>query len=126
MYIKSFILLLFLCCFACNKASEEQPDEVIIETKTEFKFDKVKWRSKDDKDYPYRDQMVDDILYNEAVRALKKDGVIELLGAPDRYNDGHLYYQISQKRIGSWPLKTKTLVIKLSEDESIEWIKLHG
>ncbi len=43
----------------------------------------------------------------------------------DRINENYLYYMIAQKRIGSWPLHTKTMVIMLSDEDTIEWIKIH-
>jgi hypothetical protein len=33
---------------------------------------------------------------------------------------------MDQERIGSWPLKTKTLVIKMKDEETVEWVKIHG
>lgn len=80
---------------------------------------------KDGKDYPFRDRMLNDILYSDTVRSQNKDEILELLGKPDRINENYLYYMIAQKRIGSWPLHTKTMVIMLSDDNSVEWIKIH-
>ena len=92
---------------------------------TESSFDKARWRVKDGKDYPYRAQMLDSVVYNDTIRSLNKIELLELLGEPDKSNDGYLYYRISQKRAGPWPLTTRTLVIKFVDDESIEWIKIH-
>lgn len=125
MQIRFLIILLLLCCLACNTEREEKSDLVDHETEAEILFDKTKWRAKEGLDYLYRDQMLYDIVYNDTVRALNKDEILELLGEPDRSNDGYLYYMIAQKRIGFWPLHTKTLVIKLSEDSTIDWIKIH-
>ena len=69
--------------------------------------------------------MLDDILYSDLIRSLGKDEILELLGEPDRSNDGYLYYTISQKRLVIWPLHTKTLVIKLTGDNNVDWIKIH-
>lgn len=91
----------------------------------EMKFDKTKWGLKEGQDYIYRNQMLDDIVYNDTIRLLNKDEIINLLGNPDRTNEVYLYYLITQKRLGSWPLHTKTMVVKLSDDNSIDWIKIH-
>ena len=91
----------------------------------EITFDKTKWRVKEGLDYPNRDQMLNSIVYNDTVRALNKDEILDLLGEPDRRNEGYLYYLISQRRLGFWPLHTKTLVIKLSGDNTIDWIRIH-
>jgi hypothetical protein len=125
MQIRFLIILLLLCSSACNTERGEKSDLVNRETETEITFDKKKWRAKEGLDYPYRDQMLHDIVYNDTVRTLNKDEILELLGEPDRSNVGYLYYMIAQKRLGFWPLHTKTLVIKLSEDSTIDWIKIH-
>ena len=76
-------------------------------------------------DYPNRDQMLNSIVFNDSVRALNEDEILDLLGEPDRRNDGYLYYMISHRRLGFWPLHTKTMVVKLSENNTIDWIKIH-
>ena len=112
-----FLSLLF-ACFACSTGEGEQS------TEDQTTFDKTLWNTREGIDYPYRDQMVNDVLYNDTVRDLSKQQLINLLGDPDRIQEGHLYYTVSQKRLFNWPLHTKTLVVKLSDDK-IEWIKLH-
>lgn len=79
---------------------------------------------KEGADYPYRDPMLKAFVYNDTVRNLEIREILDLLGEPDRQTEGYFYYTVSQKRIGSWPLHTKSLVIKFSND-SIEWIKIH-
>jgi len=120
-----FLIILLLGCLACKTEREEKSDVVDRGTEAEITFDKTKWRAREGSDYPYRDQMLNDIVYNDTVRELNEDEIIELLGEPDRSNDGYLYYMIAQKRLGFWPLHTKTLVIKLAEDSTIDWIKIH-
>ena len=115
MPIKFLIIPLLLTFMACN--SEQ--------TEVESTFDKTKWSTKEGRSYPYRDQMLHDIVYNDTIRSLNKSEILELLGEPDRSADCHLYYTISQKRLGAWPVHTKSMVIKLSEDNAIEWIKIH-
>ena len=125
MRIRFHIALLLLSCIACNNEKEANTDPVDQGIETEFQFDKSKWGFKEGRDYPYRDQMLDDIVYNDTVRSLSKKGILDLLGEPDRINDNYLYYIIVQKRLGLWPVHTKSLVIKLSDDRTIDWIKIH-
>ena len=117
---------MILCsCLACNREKSEKTDSLDQKVTTEISFDKTKWRVKEGSNYPYRDQMLHDIVYNDTVRTLNKQKILELLGEPDKINEGYLYYRITQTRLGTWPLHTKTMVIKLSDDNSIEWIKIH-
>jgi hypothetical protein len=77
---------------------------------------------------PYRDKMVDAIVYSDDVRTLKKEEIIKLLGEPTYYreNKNFLYYLIKQKTLlNIWTLHTKTLVIKLNDDNTVAWIKIH-
>lgn len=117
-------LLLFL--FSCNDAGEQQKGEQSAKPGTDISFDREKWASKEDGEYPYRGQMVKDVVYNDTIRTLSATELIELLGAPDRTNDGHLYYHISRTGLGPVTLNAKTMVVKLTDDQTIEWIKIHG
>lgn len=123
--MRFLIVPLLLFFFACNSEREEKTDVEDNGAETYISFDKLKWRTKEGSDYPYRDQMLDALVYNDTIRELSKDEIILLLGEPDRINDGYLYYMIAQKRMGSWPIHTKTMVIKTSEDNTIDWIKIH-
>lgn len=124
MQIRFTLVIIFLICIGCKRDAEKVDDD-IKSALNEVKFDKTKWGTKEDSEYPYREQMLHDIVYNDAIRELTKNELLELLGEPDRSNKGHLYYMISQKKLGFWPIKTKTLVIKLKEDNTIDWIKIH-
>lgn len=125
MRIRTCILILFLWGWACTSEKKEKSDNAALETAVDSTFEKEKWLIKRGEDYPYRDQMLNDIVYNDTIRTLLKDEIIALLGAPDRINEGHLYYLIDQRRLGSWTLHSKTMVIKLSEEGTIDWIKIH-
>ncbi len=87
-------------------------------------FDRLEWSYQESGDYPYREAMLDSVIYSDTTRNLSREQIEQLLGTPDRTNENHFYYTITQKRIGSCPLHTKTMVIKFSRD-SIEWIKVH-
>jgi len=123
--MRFLIVPILLCCLACNTEREDKSGVEDRGIEAEITFDKTKWRAMEGSDYPYRDQMLNDIVYNDTVRELNEDEIIELLGEPDRTNDGYLYYMIVQKRLGFWPLHTKSLVIKIAEDSTIDWIKIH-
>ena len=123
--MRILIVFLFICFLACKTDREENAEYDERFPDHEMAFDKKKWKTKDGADYPYRDKMIDDVVYNDTIRALDKDEILDLLGEPDRINENHLYYMIAQKRLGFWPLHTKTLVIKLSDDNSVDWIKVH-
>lgn len=91
----------------------------------EIPFDQEKWKEKDGSEYPYREQMLHSLIDNGEFRSFGPDQVIGLLGQPDRKNDNYLYYTIHQKKLLMWPLHTKSLVIKFTEDNRIEWMKIH-
>lgn len=127
MKIKVFVVLLAVCFVACKNKTEPYTSDMKIKPESEIKFDKTKWKVKEGLDYIYRDKMLNDIVYNDTVRTLKRDEILELFGEPSYYrnNENFLYYRITEKRIGSWTLHTKTMVIKLMEDNTIDWIKVH-
>jgi len=127
MKTKSFILLFIFGLFACTDKEQNYAGDIKTKPPIEMAFDKTKWQTKDGKDYLYRDKMLNDVVYNDTIRELNKNEVLELLGKPSWYRDNKnfLYYMITQKRLFSWPLHTKTMVIKLREDDTIEWIKIH-
>jgi hypothetical protein len=116
------IIPLLLCCLACNSGKENSDIE-----EAKIPFDETKWETKKGEDYLYRDRMLEDLIGNETFREYTSDEVLERLGVPDYYRDdsSYLYYRITEDRIGFLTLKTKTLVIKLSEDNRISWMKVH-
>ncbi len=125
--IRFFIVSLFVCSLACKTDRGENGGNEKSKPDSEWVFDKAKWNTKDGADYPYRDRMLNDLVYNDTIRSLNKDEILGLLGEPSYYrsNENYLYYLITEKRIGFWTLHTKTMVIKLSEDDTIDWIKIH-
>ena len=111
-----YMLVFALFCFAC-KHKEHLKQE---------KFDKVKWAILEGGEYPYRNAMLQDLIDHYALHGLKKDSVINLLGPPTHMENSHLYYLVDQQLIAkSFPLHTKTLVIKLTKDSTVEWRKIH-
>ena len=127
MKTRIFAILLLVCCLACNKGRENYTEDMKRKPYSEMVFDKAKWQTKDAEDYPYRDKMLNDVVYNDTVRTLNRDEIIDLLGEPSYYRNSKnfLYYTITQTRLGPWPLHTRSMVIKLSENNTIDWIKIH-
>ena len=121
-----FLILFFLMGFvSCQNTGEQSNEKEETAVHEEMKFDEAKWKTKDDGDYPHRAKMLNDILYNDSIRALHKDEILDLLGEPDRVNENYLYYTINKKSLGFWTLHARTMVIKFSGDDTIEWIKIH-
>ena len=132
---KLIIILLLFGCLACmeDEKSEkpEAPSDISlaseeVEVTPDSIFNKEEWLIKDGRDYPYRDRMVADLMTNQGIRKIKHDEIIERLGKPDRINEGHLYYRVNQTRLGDFlVLHTKTMVIQLAPDSTVNWIKIH-
>jgi hypothetical protein len=88
-------------------------------------FDSSKWDIREGQDYPFREGMLSTLVYTDTLRTLNKTELIGVLGTPDRDVEGHLYYLISQNRLGPWPLNSQFMVIKLTPEENVEWIKIY-
>jgi hypothetical protein len=116
-----FIIPFLSVIYSCTDNIKQSDTNISQE-----KFDKIKWRTKDDNNYPYRENMLNDLVYNVKLKGLKQNEVLVLLGLPDRIDSSYLFYRVAEKRIGFFPLSTKTLVIKLTKDSIVEWRKIHG
>ena len=121
----TLLLIFILSCCVPDAETGNYPYSGGEKPKSELIFDKAKWNVKEGREYKYRDKMVNDVVYNDTIRQLNKDQILELLGKPDRQTDYHLYYTVKQKRIGNWPLHTKSIAVKLTDQNKIEWIKIH-
>jgi len=118
--MKFIILVISLVSFtACNNKND-------AEAGTYTKFDKTKWLTKEGEAYPYRDDMLQNLVDSVNLKNISYDSLINILGQPDRINEGHLYYNISRKEMGAVTLGSKTFVIKLKADSTVEWRKIHG
>lgn len=117
------LAILLLLCLGCTNFKEESPGGGA--NTAEKKFEQTKWNARAGEDYPYRDQMLQDVVANVKLKGMKHGELISLLGEPDRVDNGHLFYLVSQKKIGFLTLHTKTLVIKLDSDSAVEWRKIH-
>jgi hypothetical protein len=94
-------------------------------TELQTPFDSARWAVKEGKEYPFREEMLQALVYTDTLRRLYKSDILDLLGAPDRSSDGHLFYLVAQTQLGPWPLHSRFMVIKLTPGDSVEWIKIH-
>ncbi|MES2773962.1 MAG: hypothetical protein V4722_07245 [Bacteroidota bacterium] len=109
--VKLFLLVLLFCC-ACTNKSET--------TKQDIPFERTKWDMKDDKNYSYRKEMINDLLNNYKWPGLKKDSVVKLLGMPNEIEeDIFMLYHYEQKYIGGMVLSTQSFVVQLAADSSV-------
>lgn len=112
-----------MCFLSCKKEDRTETDKK--ETIPVAVFDKIKWKTKENRDYPYRGKMLDYLMTNDTLKKLKKEEVLNLLGQPDRIDSAYLFYRINQQRLYFFPLHTKTLVIKLKENDSVKSVMIH-
>ena len=115
--IPLFSFLSFIC--SCNN-NVKQADK-----NNPVKFDKIKWQTKDDDTYPYRNEMLEDLIINITLKGLQKAKLIELLGPPTRVDGNYLFYTVVEPHISIITLSNKSLVIKLNKDSTVEWRKIH-
>ncbi len=125
MRLKSLLIFLLIVFFSCKKHQETNGLKDRSENRTDTIFNREKWNVKVGKNYPYRDDMLMDVVYNDTVRGLNKDQILSLFGEPDRISENHLYYLIDRNNLGLWTLNAKFMVIKFEDGETIEWIKIH-
>jgi hypothetical protein len=69
--------------------------------------------------------MLKDLMQDSNFRKLKKPEVLNLLGEPTRVDTNYLFYRVQEKRFGLVPFHTKTMVVKFTGADSIEWIRIH-
>lgn len=120
------LLLSFIFGISCNtKTIEDNVSAGKTGAETRMEFESTKWKEKKDRDYPYRAAMLDDLIDNDKLKKLKHNEILDLLGEPDRSDSLYLFYRVDQKRLYSWPIHTTTLVIKLKEDNTVHWVKVH-
>lgn len=116
MKMNKFILLFLLLGFSCKNKTGENNQQ---------RFDKNKWAVKEGRKYPFRNLMLNDLVYTIKLKGFTKDSILNLLGEPTRTDSNYLFYLVDQ----TWfpeipvPFQTKTLVIKLAND-TVEWRKI--
>jgi hypothetical protein len=91
----------------------------------QIKFDKGKWRTKDDMEFPYRNKMLKDLTTNYKLVGLKHSEIIELLGEPNFSDSSSFAYQVIED-YGSDidPVYTKNLDFEFSKDSMITAFKI--
>jgi hypothetical protein len=115
--MKLRILMILLCWsgIACQNSAHEN----------EIAFERAKWQTKTGDDYPYRNRMLVDLISSDTLKRLNKQQLVEMLGAPDRIDNNYLFYLVEQQRAQFFTLHTKNMVVKLSKDDTVEWVKIH-
>ncbi|NHF60860.1 hypothetical protein FK220_016010 [Flavobacteriaceae bacterium TP-CH-4] len=125
MRLSLLLISLFFLNVACKTDGKAPSNPSESARASETVFDHEKWRVKEGRSYPYREQMLNEVVYSDTIRSLSKVELLKLLGEPDRSQEGHLYYTITKTRLGFWTLHRKTMVVKLSDNDTIDWIKSH-
>lgn len=129
--MKRVYILLLLPLFLGCVEDPEGKSELVAASNTETVFEADKWKVKVGGDYPYRDKMLEDLMNSRQIvgdkglRDLEREQILELLGEPDRIDTNYLFYRVEQMRLGLWPIHTKTMVIELSENNQVNWVKIH-
>jgi uncharacterized membrane-anchored protein len=123
--MRILILCLLVCCLSCNNSNPETAEKENEESEHEMAFNATKWKTMDGVDYPFRDRMITDLMRSKILKKLKRKEVIVLLGQPNRTDKEYLFYTVAQERIQFFPLHTKTLVIKLSNDSTTNKVMIH-
>ena len=113
------MMVLLSCQTSKNEKSEAAAE-------TEVAFDRELWLTRDGTNFPHRESMYKSLFENDTLKKLKKDQVLQMLGEPTRIDNLHLFYRITEDRVGMMIMRTKTLVIKLREDDSVEKVMVHG
>lgn len=124
-WIKVLSIVVYVFCVACNQDIGNYEAGMTDKPVSELVFDKTKWETKEGRKYPYRDKMLNDVVYNDTIRTLHKPQILNLLGVPDRSNENYIYYLVKQERLLFWPLHSKFMVVKFKDDSTIEWIRIH-
>lgn len=90
-------------------------------------FEAEKWQQKVGEEYPYRLQMLDDLVAHDSIRSLDKASMLALLGPPSYYREdsNYLHYRINETHVGAMSLRTRTLVIKYADEQNLDWMKIH-
>lgn len=100
----------------------------IIGCQPNMKFNKTDWNSKEDWDYPYREDMLNDLVKNHKIKGLTYHQLIDSIGKPEHDSKGAVFYNVITD-FGSDidPVYIKTLTLHLNKDsivngfEVVEW-----
>lgn len=117
------IAVLALALFACRP--NEKSEGKSTPATTDNGFSKTKWLEKNSDGYLYRDKLLDGLIASGTLKKMDKQEVLRFLGQPDRSDKNYLFYTVAQKKIGFFPLHTKTMVIELDTVNHVKTVKIH-
>ena len=120
-----FFLLLALLLLSCANDEGQVNMDGLSGTELSTRPSIDQWQVEKNGEYPYREEMLDLVMDNERLRAMGQKDLVKELGRPDRVNGDYVYYTVKQKRLGLFPLHTKSLVIKFHKNGPVEWMKIH-
>lgn len=123
--MRSLILLFFFIFLSCKDNSQETTNATEQVVTKAHLFDASKWKIKKEDAYPYRSQMLDDLVYNVPLKGLTKEELLTVLGSADRIDGDYLFYTIAMDRVMGYPLNSTNLVIKIGADGKVAWRKIH-
>src|SRR5689334_14940874 len=78
------MLLILLIGSGCDNATSRAVQPI--------KFDASRWNIKNDGQYTYRKQMIQDLLHRSNFIGMKRESVIQMLGHPDLVQDDEIGY----------------------------------
>lgn len=110
----------FLFLFSLSSCKEKGKE------KPRMSFNSSQWQHFENGKYPFRALMLDEVIFNDSIRALNSSELKLLLGPPTKQTEAHLYYRIDDNKLGHWNLNARTMVIKMDTMDKVEWIKIHG
>jgi hypothetical protein len=91
----------------------------------EIKFDKVKWMTKEDIEYPFRNIMLKDLMNNYKLEGLNYVEVIKLLGEPNFSDSISFAYKVVEDYgFDIDPVYTKNLDFEFDKDSVIVSCKI--
>lgn len=99
---------------------------MVVSCNQSMKFDSVKWKTKDDMEYPYREKMLVDLTKNNNLAGLHYTQLVELLGKPQFVDSTVMVYQVSidyGRDID--PVYTKYLDLNLTNDSIVKSFKIN-
>jgi hypothetical protein len=123
MSLKTLLLLFPILLVSCQKfesRNDHQPPPVVE------KFESEKWKIREGEAYPYRADMLGDLMTTDTLRHKTLHEVKELLGEPTRINEGYVYYTVAENKIGLVTLNIKALVLELSDEGEVEKIMVYN
>ncbi len=123
--MRILILFLLFLTISCKDNSQESTNLTEQTVAKEHLFDALKWKIKKEDAYPYRSQMLDDLVYNVPLKGLTKEELLTVLGPADRTDGDYLFYTIAMDHVMGYPLNSTNLVIKIGADGKVAWRKIH-